>query len=403
MKLSLPQRLAALATVALSATTLISPNSAKASIFGQQEVNQSSFVAVAQPYGGGSLHNLLIIEQKPNKNTCWRESGASPVKIDPLLLNFDFTGHCGRSTDSNGYSIRIAGEDYGTNYLLNIVERNGELHLVGKHRRDRNADEIFIGKTTGVEDGFLKIFLSPDWRFTKRSYEGKALGHVYITADSVAVLGNGSDFNPPTPDPNATVAFPDVTNDIYRTEIGESVNIGFIAGFPDDTFRPQSPLTREQLVSMVLDALDSLPNMNLNVPTQATARVFPDVDTSRWSAAKIQWAQQNGIVEGYPDGSFRPTLEVKRSELMAVMKKAAQYAKTRTGQSTNLEQTTSTFNFSDTTNHWAESLIREMSSYCKVATPRNEVGNSFSPDSSARRNYAAAATLRTIKCINSDD
>jgi hypothetical protein len=150
---------------------------------------------------------------------------------------------------------------------------------------------------------------------------------------------------------------------------------------------------------MVIEALGSVSNVNVSVPTQATAKVFPDVDTSRWSAAKIQWAQENGIVQGYPDGSFKPSKEVTRAELTAIMKKAAQFAKSRAGQSTTLEQKNSTFNFSDTTNHWADNLIEEMSSYCQVATPLNEVGNSFYPDSFARRNYAAAATLRTIKCV----
>ena len=399
MMFSLPKKLAALAALALSTTSLTAGiNPAQASIFGQSEVDQGSFVAVAQPFGS-SLHNLIIIEQKPNKNTCWSESGSQPVKINPLLLNFDFSGHCGRSTDSNGYSIRIAGEDYGSNYLLNVIERDGELHLVGTHRRDRSQPEIHLGRTYGMSDGFLKIFLDPGWRFTKRTFEDRTLGHVYLTADSVAVLDpNNTNDNPPPVD-TTPPAFADISRDIYRSEIEESVNMGFIAGFSDNTFRPQTALTREQIVSMVIEALSSVSNINVSVPTQATARVFPDVDTSRWSAAKIQWAQQNGIVQGYPDGSFKPAKEVTRAELTAIMKKAAQFAKSRAGQSTTLEQKNSTFNFSDTTNHWADNLIEEMSSYCQVATPLNEVGNSFYPDSFARRNYAAAATLRTIKCV----
>lgn len=399
MKFSLPKRLAALAALALSTTSLTTGiNPAQASIFGQSEVDQGSFVAVAQPFGS-SLHNLVIIEQKPNKNTCWSESGSQPVKINPLLLNFDFSGHCGRSTDSNGYSIRIAGEDYGSNYLLNVVERDGELHLVGTHRRDRSQPEIHLGRTYGMSDGFLKIFLDPGWRFTKRTYEDRTLGHVYLTADSVAVLDPNNTNDTPPPVDTTPPAFGDISRDIYRSEIEESVEMGFIAGFSDNTFRPQTALTREQIVSMVIEALGSVSNINVSVPTQATARVFPDVDTSRWSAAKIQWAQENGIVQGYPDGSFKPSKEVTRAELTAIMKKAAQFAKSRAGQSATLEQKNSTFTFSDTTNHWADNLIEEMSSYCQVATPLNEVGNSFYPDSFARRNYAAAATLRTIKCV----
>ncbi len=401
MKFSLPSKLTALATAALSALTCFTQGQA-ASVFSQQEVDQSQFVAIAAPFGSSS-HQLLIVEQIPGKQTCWSESGSNPVTINPLLLNFNFTGHCRRSTDSNGYSIRVAGQDYGSQYILNVVKRDGEMLLTGSPRLGSAGSEVVLGRTYGLDNGFAKIFLDPEWRFTKRSFEGKTLGHVYLTADSVAALNSDGE-TPPPPSPIDTIpAFRDITNDIYKTEIEESVEIGFIAGFKEDnTFRPQSPLTREQLVSMVIEALSSVPNANVTVPTTATTKVFPDVVTSRWSAAKIQWAQQNDIVSGYPDGTFRPTQQVKRSELMAVMKKAAAYARKQTGESVSLPLTTNPVNFSDIENHWASTLVTEMSGFCGVATPLNEVGNSFSPESAARRNYAAAATLRTIKCVDGE-
>jgi hypothetical protein len=40
-----------------------------------------------------------------------------------------------------------------------------------------------------------------------------------------------------------------------------------------------------------------------------------------------------------------------------------------------------------------------MSAYCGVASPLNETGNAFNPNQAARRNYAAAATLRMLNCI----
>ncbi len=399
MKFSLPSKLTALATATLSALTCFTP--AQASVFSQQEVDQSQFAAIAAPFGSSS-HQLLIVEQIPGKQTCWSESGSNPVKINPLLLNFNFSGHCRRSTDSNGYSIRVAGQDYGSQYILNVVKRDGEMILIGAPRLGSGGSEVVVGRTYGLDNGFAKIFLDPEWRFTKRSFEGKTLGHVYITADSVAALNSDGE-TPPPPPIDTTPAFRDITNDIYKTEIEESVEIGFIAGFKEDnTFRPQSPLTREQLVSMVIEALSSVPNANVTVPTTATTKVFPDVVTSRWSAAKIQWAQQNDIVSGYPDGTFRPTQQVKRSELMAVMKKAAAYARKQVGESVSLPLTTNPVNFSDIENHWASNLVTEMSGFCGVATPLNEVGNSFSPESAARRNYAAAATLRTIKCVDGE-
>ncbi|MGI0479184.1 DUF3747 domain-containing protein [Geminocystis sp. CENA526] len=151
--------------------------------FQETEVQQSDFIAVAQPYGDGK-YNLIVIEQIQGKNQCWSEAGANPVNVDLLLANFDFSGHCRRSTDSNGYSIRSDGQDYGLDILLDLVEQNGNLILVGNHRRNPGQAPIIIGTAQGLNGQPMKINLNQGWRFSKRTYEGKVLGHVYFSYDS---------------------------------------------------------------------------------------------------------------------------------------------------------------------------------------------------------------------------
>ncbi|HIK37994.1 MAG: DUF3747 domain-containing protein [Geminocystis sp.] len=170
--------------------------------FQETEVKQEDFIAVAQPLGG-NRYNLLVIEQIPKKNRCWREEGENPVSVDLLLLNFDFTGHCRRSTDANGYSIRYDGQDYGLDYILALVERNGEVVLMGYNRRNTSASPIVVGSTRGISRSPMKIFLNPGWRFTKRTYEGKVLGHVYFSFDSSrAPVMENNGTSPATNSPN---------------------------------------------------------------------------------------------------------------------------------------------------------------------------------------------------------
>ncbi|MEL6321634.1 MAG: S-layer homology domain-containing protein, partial [Cyanobacteria bacterium J06626_14] len=163
-----------------------------------------------------------------------------------------------------------------------------------------------------------------------------------------------------------------------------------------------STLTREQLVSMVLESLDRLPNANLNLPTQVNSSPYPDVQADRWSAAKIQFARDNNIVSGYQDGTFRPNQPVTRAELMAVLRRAAEYGQAISGEDSTLWPGQETFEFADIENHWAARTITQMSSYCSAASPLNEVGTRFYPDDSALRNYAAAATLRMLNCVSGD-
>lgn len=181
MKTLLWHRLVATATLGIIST--LSP--AIAATFDQQEVDQNKFIAIAAPRGSSS-HQLLILEQIALHKACWKESGTSSITLELLLLNFDFTGICGRSTDSNGYSIRMAGQDLGLQYSLSIVRRNGDLLLVGTFNTARNAPAIVIGRTHGMNSGFSKIVLEPGWRFSKRTFDGKKLGHVYLTSDLAA-------------------------------------------------------------------------------------------------------------------------------------------------------------------------------------------------------------------------
>ncbi len=153
--------------------------------FEHREISQSRFILVASPIRRGNAHQLLILEQISNQRPCWQESGRNPVTVDPLLTTFDFTGICGRSTDSNGYSIRVAGQDLALRYRLSVVRQDNDLLLVGVPTRDRNAPTLTIGRTNGYTPGFAKIQLLPGWRLTQRTFDGQALSHFYLTRNQM--------------------------------------------------------------------------------------------------------------------------------------------------------------------------------------------------------------------------
>jgi N-acetylmuramoyl-L-alanine amidase len=156
--------------------------SASANTFGHRDIPADRIVAVASPYGEGQ-HQLLVIQQLDAYQRCWSEYGTTPTKIDPLLVNFDFTGICGRSIDSNGYSVRLAGQDLGWRYSLSVTKRDGKMLLVAAPTGNKNAPELMIGTVNGVDEGFTKINLNTGWRMTQRTYSDQALGHIYFTND----------------------------------------------------------------------------------------------------------------------------------------------------------------------------------------------------------------------------
>jgi N-acetylmuramoyl-L-alanine amidase len=419
---SLRLTLAALVTASLavtgglysaSAQTPVSPALlAQSSTFGVIETDQNPFVLVAQPtsnLGGVQRYGLMIIEQKRPSPLCWSESGSNPTQIEVLLLNFDFTGICGKATDTNGYLVRAGGEDLRYDPVMEA--RDGRLFLMGQPRRSLSGavqgPPIVIGQTDGIaSNGFTKIFLSPGWRLSRQTYNGSPTGRLYINNDlTLAQLTSGSPSPTPTPTPSptptptppptASYPFPDIAGDIYANQIALAVNYGFIAGFPDGRFGPREPVTREQFASMLAEALISRLPSTVNsqqLPT-VTAPPFPDVAANRWSAAKIQLLKNAGILKGDPSGRFRPTDNVTRAEVIAAMRQLIQSVSVPTPQS---EQTA--FEFTDISDHWAREAILIMSANCNVATPLNETGTAFAPNQLALRNYTATAIVRFLDC-----
>lgn len=178
----------------------ISP--ANAAAFTSRPLDENRVVAIASPVGTRS-HQLLILEQLSNQRQCWRDEGDT---IDPLLLDFDFTGICGRGTDSNGYSLRVGNEDLGWRYSLRIARDGNTLRLLASSNTDRTAPDLEIGTAQFVTGELVEISLNPGWSITKRVYNGQPLGHYYLThSQSLSSLIAAARPNTPRVPPIMTV------------------------------------------------------------------------------------------------------------------------------------------------------------------------------------------------------
>jgi len=178
---------------AIASTSVMAVPSAQAVTFKEQQVEQNQFAVVAVPFGHKE-HRLEIIEQVAGKQQCWHESGAAPAKVDLLLLNFDHTDSCRRIINTNGYTLRLDGDDDRVSRVVKIVQDRGELKLVAFHK-DPTQPSIEIGSTNGLTNGATKIVLNPGWQITKRVYQGQTVNHLYLSGDST----NSIAYNPATP------------------------------------------------------------------------------------------------------------------------------------------------------------------------------------------------------------
>jgi len=175
----------ALLAAAIGVVSTGNLSSVAAAQFDQTEISdQNRLIVIAAPLGTkGGNHRLLILEQLNDRRLCWQESGSNPTLVDPLLVEFDFTGICGRGTDSNSYSVRVEGQDLASRYNLRIVRKSNDLVLVAYSLVDKEIQFFEIGRTNGLTESFAKINLDPGWRLARRSFQGKNVGHIYLIHD----------------------------------------------------------------------------------------------------------------------------------------------------------------------------------------------------------------------------
>ena len=191
----------------------------------------------------------------------------------------------------------------------------------------------------------------------------------------------------------AQLSFPDVQDELYSAEINRAVQLGVMSGFAEnDSFRPHTSLSREQLASLIVDVF--VKQEIINLFDDPSSNPYSDVSKDRWSARKISIIKSEELMTTRLDGLFHPTEPATRADLVSALQKVAGYARGRN----TFQPNQSAYSFIDIDEHWAENAIREMSTYCRAAAPANEAGLYFLPESAVTRGYVAAGFIRLLEC-----
>lgn len=115
----------------------------------------------------------------------------------------------------------------------------------------------------------------------------------------------------------------------------------YLMGYPDGTVRPGGSITRAEATTIFFRLLTEESRSQF----WATKNRYSDVSAGQWYNNAVSTMTRAGIVNGYPDGTFRPNAPITRAEMAKII---ALFAK--------LEP--SAERFPDTAGHWAEPYIR---------------------------------------------
>lgn len=104
----------------------------------------------------------------------------------------------------------------------------------------------------------------------------------------------------------------------YYTAVDYAVSEKLFSGTSSTTFSPEEPMTRGMFVTVLGNKAKIDPK---DYPTSS----FSDVKAGVWYAPNVEWAAQNGIVNGTGGGKFSPGKSVTREQMAVILYNYAKF------------------------------------------------------------------------------
>ena len=95
----------------------------------------------------------------------------------------------------------------------------------------------------------------------------------------------------------------------YNNAVSTLSNAGILDGYEDGTFKPDGNITRAEFATIAVRFFEA---------TYDGEDLFSDI-AGHWAQDYINEAANAGIVDGYPDGTFRPQQYITRAEAMTMV------------------------------------------------------------------------------------
>ncbi len=111
--------------------------------------------------------------------------------------------------------------------------------------------------------------------------------------------------------------FSDIYQHFAKDDIVYSAKLGIMKGVNNTLFDPEGTLTRAQAAAVAVRMLPQL------VEGGRAASMFSDID-GHWAQTEIEQAVGAGLLQGYPDGSFRPEEHMSREEMAVLLARMIQ-------------------------------------------------------------------------------
>lgn len=113
-------------------------------------------------------------------------------------------------------------------------------------------------------------------------------------------------------EPVVTSVFSDLdSSNKYYEAVTFLIDKGVISGYPDGTFRPNDKVNRVEALKFILESIQA--DLVSGQPP------FSDVEAAQWYNDYLYTGYEKSIVNGNPDGTFRPENPVNKAEFLKIL------------------------------------------------------------------------------------
>ena len=112
--------------------------------------------------------------------------------------------------------------------------------------------------------------------------------------------------------------FADVNdNDWYATAVNWAANVGVVNGYEDNTFQPNTAITREQLAAILMNYAAY---KGEDVSNRASLASYTD-QPSTWAEEAMSWAVAEGLISGVTADTLQPQGAATRAQVAAILQR----------------------------------------------------------------------------------
>ena len=108
-------------------------------------------------------------------------------------------------------------------------------------------------------------------------------------------------------------------NDWYATAVNWAANVGVVNGYEDNTFQPNTAITREQLAAILMNYAAY---KGEDVSARASLDAYSDAENvSTWATDTMSWAVAEGYITGMTADTLQPQGSATRAQVAAILQR----------------------------------------------------------------------------------